>query len=73
MKRYDLEQYEGDWANMAECADGDYVEYTDIVEIIQQARQEIAREILNDRLIIAYIAPDGLVHKQLMKKYGLEG
>ena len=40
---------------------------------LKQARQEAAREILNDRLVIAYIAPDGLVHKQLMKKYGLEG
>lgn len=42
-------------------------------EAIAEARQEVAREILNDRLIIAYIAPDGIVHKQLLKKYGLEG
>ena len=40
---------------------------------VAQARQDAAREILNDRLIIAYIAPDGIVHKQLLKKYGLEG
>lgn len=37
------------------------------------ARQDAAREILNDRLVIACIAPDGIVHKQLLKKYELGG
>ena len=43
MKRYDLEQYEGDWANMVEREDGDYVEYDDVRELLAKlARYEEA-------------------------------
>lgn len=43
------------------------------VELIQQAYQNAARSILNDPLVTTYIAPDGLIYKQLLKRYGLEG
>lgn len=56
IKRYDIEQYEEEWATMVESRDGDYVLYDDINVPLLAAAPELL-EVLEETLLelISYI------------------
>ena len=66
MKRYDPKQ----WAMMTECADGDYVEYSDAIDAIQKTRQEAARECI--RLVDMFIGTEDIT-VLIKRQFKLEG
>lgn len=53
------------------CLKGNNIEQQ-LQQAREEGRKEAAREILLDTMITTFIAPGGMVHKRLRKKFGLE-